>query len=86
MLLIVASTAAQTGGLLTIAAAIRQGQMSRLAPWQYGGMIWAMLIDLVMFGHVPGVVALCGAMMIVAGGLLSQIQLSSRQKPMEARR
>jgi drug/metabolite transporter (DMT)-like permease len=75
MLLIVASTAAQTGGLLTIAAAIRQGQISRLAPWQYGGMIWAMALDLVMFGHTPGVVALTGAVMIVAGGLLSQARL-----------
>jgi drug/metabolite transporter (DMT)-like permease len=87
MLLIVAATAAQTGGLLTIAAAIRQGQISRLAPWQYGGMIWAMVLDLVMFGHTPGAVALSGAGLIVLGGLLSQIRLSSAQpKPMEARR
>jgi drug/metabolite transporter (DMT)-like permease len=86
MLLILAATAAQTGGLLTIAAAIRQGQISRLAPWQYGGMIWAMALDLVMFGHTPGAVALSGAVMIVAGGLLSQIRLPSRLKPVEARR
>jgi drug/metabolite transporter (DMT)-like permease len=87
MLLIVAATAAQTGGLLTIAAAIRQGQISRLAPWQYGGMIWAMVLDLVMFGHTPGAVALSGAGLIVLGGLLSQIRLSSAQpKPREARR
>jgi drug/metabolite transporter (DMT)-like permease len=87
MLLILASTAAQTGGLLTIAAAIRQGQISRLAPWQYGGMIWAMVLDLVMFGHAPGTVALSGAVMIVMGGLLSQIRLwSPRPKAVEARR
>jgi drug/metabolite transporter (DMT)-like permease len=86
MLLILAATAAQTGGLLTIAAAIRRGQISRLAPWQYGGMIWAMVLDLAMFGHAPGAVALSGAVMIVMGGLLSQIRLSSPPKPMEARR
>ena len=86
MLLIVAATAAQTGGLLTIAAAIRQGQISRLAPWQYGGMIWAMVLDLAMFGHMPGMVALSGAVMIVMGGLLSQIRLPSRLKPVEAKR
>ncbi|WP_419760731.1 DMT family transporter [Acidisoma sp.] len=86
MLLVVAATAAQTGGLLTIAAAIRQGQISRLAPWQYGGMIWAMGLDLAMFGHTPGTVALSGAVMIVMGGLLSQIRLPSRLKPLEARR
>jgi drug/metabolite transporter (DMT)-like permease len=86
MLLILAATAAQTGGLLAIAAAIRQGQISRLAPWQYGGMIWAMILDLVMFGHTPGTLALSGAVMIVMGGLLSQIRLPSRLKPLEARR
>jgi drug/metabolite transporter (DMT)-like permease len=72
--------------LLTIAAAIRQGQISQLAPWQYGGMIWAMLLDLAMFGHTPGVVALSGAVMIVMGGLLSQIRLSARTKLLEAKR
>jgi drug/metabolite transporter (DMT)-like permease len=86
MLLILAATAAQTAGLLTIAAAIRQGQISRLAPWQYGGMIWAMLLDLIMFGRAPGPVALVGAVLIVMGGLLSQIRLSSVRKPVEARR
>jgi drug/metabolite transporter (DMT)-like permease len=88
VLLVVAATVAQTGGLLTIAAAIRLGQVSALAPWQYGGMIWAMLLDLAMFGHAPGALALLGAAMIVASGLLSQIRLSSRRDPkrMEARR
>jgi len=86
MLLILAATAAQTGGLLTIAAAIRQGQISQLAPWQYGGMIWAMVLDLAMFGHTPGVVALSGAVMIVMGGLLSQVRLFARTKLLEAKR
>lgn len=75
MTLILLATVTQTGGLLTIAAAIRMGEVSKLAPWQYGGMVWAMLLDLFMFGHVPGMVALIGAVMIVAGGLLSQVKL-----------
>ena len=75
LLLIVAATATQTGGLLTIAAAIRIGQISHLAPWQYGGMVWAMLLDLFMFGHTPGLVALTGAAMIVLAGLSSQVRL-----------
>jgi drug/metabolite transporter (DMT)-like permease len=73
--LILLATLTQTGGLLTMAAAIRMGQISQLAPWQYGGMVWAILLDLFMFGHVPGLVALTGAVMIVAGGLLSQFRL-----------
>jgi drug/metabolite transporter (DMT)-like permease len=38
-------------------------------------MVWAILLDLFMFGHVPGLIALTGAVMIVAGGLLSQFRL-----------
>jgi drug/metabolite transporter (DMT)-like permease len=86
VLLVLAATATQTGGLLAIAGALRQGQISQLAPWQYGGMIWAMLLDLIMFSHVPGVVALTGAALIVMGGLLSQIRLSSARGRMEAKR
>lgn len=78
-LLILLATMAQTAGLFSIAAAIRMGQISQLAPWQYGGMVWAMLLDLTMFGHVPGVMALTGAVMIAAGGLLSQVTLSRRR-------
>lgn len=74
-LLILLATATQTGGLVTIAAAIRLGQISQLAPWQYGGMVWAMLIDLFLFGHAPGLAALTGAAMIVAAGLASQLRL-----------
>lgn len=73
--LIILATVTQTGGLLTIAAAIRMGEVSKLAPWQYGGMIWAILLDLFMFGHAPAKAALIGAGMIVAGGLLSQLRL-----------
>jgi drug/metabolite transporter (DMT)-like permease len=73
--LIVLATVTQTGGLLTIAAAIRMGEVSKLAPWQYGGMVWAILLDLFMFGHAPAKAALIGAGMIVAAGLLSQLRL-----------
>ena len=83
--LIVFATVTQTGGLLTIAAAIRMGEVSKLAPWQYGGMLWAMLLDLFMFNHAPGVVALIGAMMIVAAGLMSQIRLSAVLRPARGR-
>lgn len=75
LLLIIATTATQTGGLLMLASAIRIGQISHLAPWQYGSMIWAMLLDLFMFGHTPELVALTGAAMIVVAGLLSQLRL-----------
>jgi len=77
--LILLATVTQTGGLVTIAAAIRIGQISQLAPWQYGGMVWAMLLDLFLFGHAPGLAALGGAAMIVAAGLASQLRMSGRR-------
>lgn len=83
--LILLATIAQTGGLFSIAAAIRMGQISQLAPWQYGGMVWAMLLDLTMFGHVPGLLALTGAVMIAAGGLLSQLKLGRSRRTAKVR-
>lgn len=80
-ILILLATMAQTAGLFSIAAAIRMGQISQLAPWQYGGMVWAMLLDLTMFDHVPGAMALTGAVMIAGGGLLSQVKLSRTRIP-----
>ncbi|WP_284944793.1 DMT family transporter [Acidisoma cladoniae] len=72
VLLIVAATAAQTIGLVTINAAVRMGQVSQLAPWQYGGMIWAVLIDLILFDHPPAALAMAGVGLIICGGLISQ--------------
>ncbi|HEX3982910.1 MAG TPA: DMT family transporter, partial [Acidisoma sp.] len=81
LVLVVLATLTQTGGLITIATAIRMGQVSQLAPWQYGGMVWAMLLDLFMFGHAPGVLALTGAAMIVVGGLIAQLRLPGFLRP-----
>ena len=72
VLLILAATAAQTAGLVTITAAVRMGQVSQIAPWQYGGMIWAVLIDLLMFDHPPAAIAMLGVALIIGGGLISQ--------------
>ena len=70
-LLVLTFTALVTGGLAAIAAAIRRGAAARLAPWQYSGLIWAMLLDVGMFGRLPSGVALAGAALIALGGILS---------------
>jgi drug/metabolite transporter (DMT)-like permease len=71
-LLILAATLGQTAGLATIAAAIRQGQVSQLAPWQYSGILWSVLLDATLFGHLPHGLALAGIALIIAGGLMAR--------------
>jgi drug/metabolite transporter (DMT)-like permease len=73
-LLIIGATAAQTAGLATIAAAIREGQVSQLAPWQYSGLLWALLMDALLFHHLPDGLALVGVAVIVGAGLLGQVK------------
>jgi drug/metabolite transporter (DMT)-like permease len=71
-LLILAATLGQTAGLATIAAAIRSGQVSQLAPWQYSGILWSVLLDATLFGHLPHGLAFAGIALIIAGGLLAR--------------
>ncbi|QTF09180.1 DMT family transporter [Brenneria izadpanahii] len=63
-------TAVQTAGMASIAAALRRGEASRLAPWQFFGLVWAMIIDTVAFNNLPAVTSIAGGCMILSGGLL----------------
>ena len=71
--LVVLFTAIQTVALACLAAALRRGEASRLAPWQYTGLIWAMVLDAIMFGVLPGATSLGGGLMIMAGGIVAQL-------------
>ena len=71
--IVVAFTGVQTAGLASIAAAMRRGEASQLAPWQYFGLLWAVLLDAVMFGVPPSAGSLLGSAFVVAGGLLAQL-------------
>lgn len=85
--LVVLFTAIQTLALACLAAALRRGEASRLAPWQFTGLIWAMVLDAIMFGVFPGVTSLSGGLMIMAGGIVAQLgprsmgQGSGRESP-----
>lgn len=69
--LVVLFTLVQTAALACIAAALRRGEASRLAPWQFSGLLWAMLLDAAMFGLQPSVASLAGGVLIIAGGVLA---------------
>jgi drug/metabolite transporter (DMT)-like permease len=70
--LVLASTAVQTAGLFCIAAALRRGEASKLAPWQFSGLLWSILLDVVMFATAPSVGSLFGSGLILIGGFLAQ--------------
>ena len=73
-------TVVQTAALASIAAALRRSEASQLAPWQFSGLLWAMLLDVVMFGDTPSVGSLLGGALILAGGLLAQSDIHWRQR------
>ena len=66
-----AATAVQTAGLVCIVAALRRGEASQLAPWQFSGLLWAVLLDVVAFALPPSIGSLVGCALILAGGFLA---------------
>ncbi|QCK86580.1 DMT family transporter [Phreatobacter aquaticus] len=65
-------TVVQTVALFSISTALRLSETSKIAPWQFSGLIWAMLLDAVMFSVAPSLGSLAGAACIILGGLLAQ--------------
>ncbi|WP_043829107.1 DMT family transporter [Muricoccus aerilatus] len=70
--LIVLVTAVQTAALASIAAALHRGEASRLAPWQFSGLLWAMALDAVVLHAMPTPGSLFGALLVIGGGVLAQ--------------
>lgn len=70
--LIVVVTVVQTAALASIAAALQRGEASRLAPWQFSGLLWAMALDALVLHASPTPVSLFGALLVICGGVLAQ--------------
>jgi len=71
--LVLLVTLVQTAALASIAAALRRGEASRLAPWQFSGLIWAMALDALLLQVLPTPGGLVGAGLVIGGGVLSQM-------------
>ena len=67
----VISTVAQTAGLVCIVAALRLGEASALAPWQFSGLLWAAILDAAIFATLPSASSVFGLALILAGGILA---------------
>jgi len=76
--IVLAFTVIQTVGLASITAAMRRGEASQLAPWQYFGLLWATVLDAAMFGVPPSAGSFLGSAFVIAGGLLAQFGIRQR--------
>jgi len=60
---------ASTAGQWIVVLAFRYADASVLAPYSYTQLLWVSLLGFVVFGEVPGVWTVTGAVFIVASGL-----------------
>jgi len=51
--------------------AMRDGEVSFIAPFRYSILIWAMLLGYFVFGDIPDWITIVGAVLIVGSGLFS---------------
>jgi len=56
-------------GYIFIIAAMREGEVSIIAPFRYTIILWAIIIDLVIWSKVPSTLTIAGILVIVASGV-----------------
>jgi drug/metabolite transporter (DMT)-like permease len=61
--------AASTAGQWIVVLAFRYADASVLAPFSYTQLLWVSILGFVVFGEVPGIWTVTGAVFIVASGL-----------------
>ena len=60
---------AVTGGYLFSVMAMRNGEISFVAPFRYTGMIWAILFGILLFGELPDETTLIGTSIVIGMGI-----------------
>lgn len=66
-------------GMLAVAQAYRIGQPATVAPFEYTGMIWALIAGYLFWSRIPDAVSLAGIALIVGAGVYLAI-LEGRQQ------
>ena len=59
------------GAYICSVQVMRIGEVSFIAPFRYTGLVWALFLGLLVFGHWPDPLTLVGAAIIVASGLFT---------------
>lgn len=70
-LLLVAAAGALIVGYLTVVMTMRVGEISFVAPFRYTALLWAMVLDFMIFGHLFDALTLFGAGLVVATGIFT---------------
>lgn len=56
-------------GHLCVIYAIRSGEISAVAPFRYASIVWAILLGLFIWGHLPDLVTFLGIFIVASAGL-----------------
>lgn len=56
-------------GQLCVITAVRSAEISVVAPFRYAGIVWALILDLAIWAHVPDGWAMIGIVAVSAAGL-----------------
>lgn len=67
--LVLGASAFLAGGYYLIVVALRTGEISVVGSFRYSALVWALLLGFVLWGEVPGLLALAGIAVIVSSGL-----------------
>ncbi|MEO0619538.1 MAG: DMT family transporter, partial [Pseudomonadota bacterium] len=84
--LMVATSVISAIGMFFLSQAYRLGEASAVSPFEYTGLIWALLFGYAIFGEVPGVLSLVGIVLIVGAGLAVIYRERRRDSPIVTRR
>jgi len=70
-------------GYQFIIMSMRQGEISFIAPFRYTALLWAILLGFIVFGDIPDLPMIVGAVIVVGSGLytLYREQIAGRKKP-----
>jgi drug/metabolite transporter (DMT)-like permease len=67
--LLAGSAVLVTGANVFIIRAFRGAEVSVVAPFRYSGVLWAVLLGFLIWGHIPNTLAVAGTAILVASGL-----------------
>lgn len=64
-----ASAVLVSGANIFVIRAFRGAEVSVVAPFRYAGVVWAVILGYLIWGHVPNALAIAGTVVLVASGL-----------------
>ena len=74
MAMIGAASALMAAGFICLVLAMRNAEMSALAPFRYCTILWAILIGVVGWGEIPDALAVLGITIVIAAGLATFVR------------